>query len=117
MPHLPLVVTSLLPLSQSHTIDQAQHLARHYAADLFLDSFIYGAHTTAADALSSGLPVLALQGLKRHTHRRFGWAVFPMHSSVTCQDPVLLFCWFQVGALRQGCLAAFLQPCPTLVLL
>jgi hypothetical protein len=41
---------------------QARHLARHYAADLFLDAFAYGAHTTASDGLSSGLPMVALQG-------------------------------------------------------
>jgi hypothetical protein len=41
---------------------QARHLARHYAADLFLDAFAYGAHTTASDGLSSGLPMVVLQG-------------------------------------------------------
>ena len=38
------------------------HLARMPLADLFLDTFPYGAHTTASDALWMGLPVLALQG-------------------------------------------------------
>jgi hypothetical protein len=42
---------------------QSEHLTRHYAADLFLDTFHYDAHTTAADALLSGLPVLTLQGV------------------------------------------------------
>ena len=41
---------------------QARHLSRHYAADLFVDAFAYGAHTTASDGLSSGLPMVALQG-------------------------------------------------------
>lgn len=41
---------------------QAAHLTRHYAADVFLDSFEYGAHTSTSDALSSGLPVLTLDG-------------------------------------------------------
>ena len=27
------------------------HIRRHKAADLFLDTFIYGAHSTATDAL------------------------------------------------------------------
>lgn len=27
------------------------HIERHSAADIFLDSFIYGAHSTATDAL------------------------------------------------------------------
>lgn len=44
------------------TPDMADHLARHRHADLFLDSFVYGAHSTAADALSQGLPVLTCAG-------------------------------------------------------
>lgn len=40
----------------------AEHLARHRAADLFLDTLPYNAHTTAADALWSGLPVLTSPG-------------------------------------------------------
>jgi len=39
-----------------------QHLARHRCADLFLDNFIYGAQTTACDALRAGLPLLTLYG-------------------------------------------------------
>ena len=38
------------------------HLARHFQADLFLDTFPYNAHTTASDALWTGLPVLTLMG-------------------------------------------------------
>jgi protein O-GlcNAc transferase len=38
------------------------HLARHRAADLFLDTFPYTAHTTASDALWAGLPLVTLQG-------------------------------------------------------
>lgn len=38
------------------------HLARMALADLFLDTFPYGAHTTASDAMWMGLPVLTLQG-------------------------------------------------------
>lgn len=38
------------------------HLARYRAADLFLDTFPYGAHTTASDALWTGLPVLTCAG-------------------------------------------------------
>jgi predicted O-linked N-acetylglucosamine transferase (SPINDLY family) len=34
------------------------HLARHRLADLFLDTLPYNAHTTASDALWTGLPVL-----------------------------------------------------------
>ena len=42
--------------------DTADHLARYKLADLFLDTFPYGAHTTASDALWVGLPVLTLCG-------------------------------------------------------
>lgn len=39
-----------------------QHLARHRAADVFLDTRYYNAHTTAADALWCGVPVLTVPG-------------------------------------------------------
>ncbi len=38
------------------------HLARQRAADLFLDTSPYNAHTTASDALWAGLPLLTLRG-------------------------------------------------------
>lgn len=40
----------------------AEHLARHRAADLFLDTLPCNAHTTASDALWAGLPVLTCPG-------------------------------------------------------
>lgn len=40
----------------------SEHLGRHAFADLFLDTFPYNAHTTASEALWSGLPILTLQG-------------------------------------------------------
>ena len=40
----------------------ADHLARHKAADLFIDTIPYNGHATASDALWSGLPVLTLIG-------------------------------------------------------
>ena len=40
----------------------AEHLARHRAAHLFLDTLPYNAHTTASDALWAGLPVLTCTG-------------------------------------------------------
>jgi len=43
-------------------LPQAEHLARHAHADLFLDTFNYNAHTTASDALWAGLPVVTLAG-------------------------------------------------------
>ena len=39
-----------------------QHLARHALADLVLDTWPYGAHTTASDALRIGVPVLTFPG-------------------------------------------------------
>ena len=38
------------------------HLARYRVADLFLDTHPYNAHSTAADALLAGLPVLTCAG-------------------------------------------------------
>ena len=43
-------------------VPQQQHLARHAAADLFVDTFPYGAHTTTNDALLAGLPILTCAG-------------------------------------------------------
>lgn len=39
-----------------------EHLARYAAADLFLDSFPYNAHTTACEALWAGLPIVTCSG-------------------------------------------------------
>ena len=49
-----LVFADRLPLEE--------HLARHRAADLFLDTVPYNAHTTASDALWAGLPILTCRG-------------------------------------------------------
>jgi predicted O-linked N-acetylglucosamine transferase (SPINDLY family) len=43
-------------------VARKEHLARHGAADLFLDTFPYNAHTTASDALWCGVPVLTCAG-------------------------------------------------------
>ncbi|MBM3532110.1 MAG: tetratricopeptide repeat protein [Alphaproteobacteria bacterium] len=40
----------------------ADHLARHRLADLFLDTLPYNAHTTACDALWTGLPLVTCKG-------------------------------------------------------
>ena len=39
-----------------------QHLARHRHAELFLDTLYYNAHTTASDALWTGLPMVTKLG-------------------------------------------------------
>ncbi len=46
----------------ANKLPQAEHLARHRLADLFLDTFNYNAHTTASDALWAGLPVVTKTG-------------------------------------------------------
>jgi protein O-GlcNAc transferase len=44
------------------SVPQRDYLARYLAADLFLDTAPYGAHTTASDALWMGCPVLTTPG-------------------------------------------------------
>jgi len=43
-------------------IPHEEHLGRLKHADLFIDTFNYNAHTTASDALWSGLPIVTKQG-------------------------------------------------------
>lgn len=50
-----LVFASRVPLVEDH-------LARYRLADIFLDTHPYNAHTTAADALMAGLPVVTFLG-------------------------------------------------------
>lgn len=44
-------------------ISNTEYLACHRYADVFLDTFPYGAHTTASDALRMGVPIVTLAGL------------------------------------------------------
>ena len=46
----------------ARTMALPEHLARHRAADLFLDTLPCNAHTTASDALWTALPVLTCSG-------------------------------------------------------
>ena len=46
----------------SYAKEKADHLVRHRAADLMLDTLYYNGHTTAVDALWAGLPVLTCPG-------------------------------------------------------
>ena len=43
-------------------LQKPEHLARLKFADLFLDTRIYNAHTTASDALWAGVPLITLEG-------------------------------------------------------
>jgi len=43
-------------------LSHAEHIKRYQLADLFLDTYWHNAHTTAADALWQGLPVLTCEG-------------------------------------------------------
>ena len=52
--------SSRLVFGQRLSLDE--HLVRHRVADLFLDTLPYNAHTTASDALWTGLPVLTCLG-------------------------------------------------------
>ncbi|NMJ44342.1 tetratricopeptide repeat protein [Roseomonas sp. JC162] len=69
----PAATRNLQQAAASHGIDptrlvfakrapNADHIARHRLADLFLDTLPYNAHTTTSDALWAGLPVLTLEG-------------------------------------------------------
>lgn len=40
----------------------SEYLSLHHHADVFIDTFPYGAHTTASDALRMGLPIVTLAG-------------------------------------------------------
>lgn len=43
-------------------IDHAKHLERYKFVNVFLDTFVYNAHTTCSDAISMGIPVITYQG-------------------------------------------------------
>ncbi|MGR8918311.1 MAG: O-linked N-acetylglucosamine transferase, SPINDLY family protein [Gammaproteobacteria bacterium] len=43
-------------------LPHGRHLERLGAAELYLDAFVHGAHTTALDAFYSGVPMLTLKG-------------------------------------------------------
>jgi predicted O-linked N-acetylglucosamine transferase (SPINDLY family) len=64
-----------------------RHLARIGLADLFLDTFPYGAHSTAADAITAGLPVLTLAG--RSFAARFCSSIIAAAgiAELTCNTP------------------------------
>lgn len=61
-------------------VDVPKHLGRVQHASLFLDSFPYGAHTTASDAVFSGIPVLARTGDSFQS--RVSWSIIH-HAGLT----------------------------------
>ena len=61
----------------------ADHLARHTMADLFLDTWPYNAHTTASDALWAGLPLLTICGTSFP-----GRVATSLLTAVDCEDMV-----------------------------
>lgn len=70
-------------------VDKGEHLLRHLAADVFLDTRVYGAHTSASDALASGLPVVTVPGAGMASRvgaglvraAQHGWLAAPSHRS------------------------------------
>ncbi len=46
----------------SEKIEYKKYLERFQLADLFLDTYPYGGHTTSIEALAAGLPILTLRG-------------------------------------------------------
>lgn len=69
----PVIDDRVRAIASSHGIDptrlyfaprtsKEEHITRHRAADLFLDTRYYNAHTTASDALWAGLPLITLAG-------------------------------------------------------
>ena len=46
----------------SKKVEYQDHLERLTLSDLFLDTFPYGGHTTAIEALNSNLPILTMEG-------------------------------------------------------
>lgn len=80
---------------------RAQHLQRLQAADLFLDTDRYNAHTTASDALWAGVPLLTVPGptfasrvaagLLRAAHLEQGilpdWETYRSQAVALARDP------------------------------
>jgi hypothetical protein len=68
---------------------KADHILRHAAADLFLDTVVYGAHSTATDALRGVSTMTPIQCFP-HCSSRDRTLVFPVNVSCHAQSlPVL----------------------------
>jgi len=68
-------------------LPKAEHLARLRLADMALDTRIYNGHTTTSDALSVGVPVIALQG--DHFASRVSASLLTAHQvpELVCRTP------------------------------
>ena len=56
------VLARLLALRGISLAEAADYLALYAAADIFIDTWPYNAHTTASDALWAGCPLVTLRG-------------------------------------------------------
>jgi predicted O-linked N-acetylglucosamine transferase (SPINDLY family) len=73
----------------AHRVESAgQHHARLSLADLMLDTFPYNSHTTACDAIKSGLPVLTLCGNSFQSRVCSSLLLFLGSHSLIAQDRV-----------------------------
>ena len=61
-----IIATELLP--------QESHLTSKSVAHLYLDTFVYNGHTTSADALWAGVPMLTMPGPKQISRTAAGFA-------------------------------------------
>ena len=66
--------------------DKASHFARHGLADIFLDTFVFNASTTALDALWAGLPVLTVPGPHFHSRIAAGYVSAVGMPQLICAD-------------------------------
>eukprot|EP00924_Labyrinthula_sp_SR-Ha-C_P008074 snap_masked-scaffold_11-processed-gene-2.14-mRNA-1 protein AED:0.49 eAED:0.53 QI:0/-1/0/1/-1/1/1/0/1457 len=64
-------------------VSKAEHVKRVVGVDLFLDSFNYGAHSTASDVLVQGVPLITLKGTD--FHNRVG---FSLLTNLDCEELV-----------------------------
>ena len=69
----------------------AEHLARTSLADVALDCFPYGAHTTASDALWAGVPFVALAGDTFASRVSSSLLAALGSSGIDCDKPEILF--------------------------
>lgn len=67
-------------------VDKDEHIQRGVLADLFLDTAVYNAHTTACDILWSGTPILTIQGDRMATRTASSILTACGLSDLICKD-------------------------------